>query len=116
MIRPCTLHSQHLTDADAAATPPPWLRMGRPSPTRPAQIFSRYYMKFTGMNQDQIEQATCRDHFMTPEQAKVGGRGEGRAGGRRERGGRRAGGGGLRFAGGDLLHVVRGACEAGWQL
>nr|7EKO_A Chain A, ATP-dependent Clp protease proteolytic subunit [Chlamydomonas reinhardtii]7EKQ_A Chain A, ATP-dependent Clp protease proteolytic subunit [Chlamydomonas reinhardtii] len=37
------------------------------------QIFSRYYMKFTGMNQDQIEQATCRDHFMTPEQAKLEG-------------------------------------------
>ncbi|KAG2449929.1 hypothetical protein HYH02_000033 [Chlamydomonas schloesseri] len=37
------------------------------------QIFSRYYMKFTGMTQDQIEQATCRDHFMTPEQAKMEG-------------------------------------------
>ncbi|KAG2429026.1 hypothetical protein HXX76_011268 [Chlamydomonas incerta] len=37
------------------------------------QIFSRYYMKFTGMTQDQIEEATCRDHFMTPEQAKMEG-------------------------------------------
>ncbi|GLC36932.1 hypothetical protein PLESTB_000177000 [Pleodorina starrii] len=37
------------------------------------QIFCRYYMRFTGMSQDAVEQATCRDYFMTPEQAKMEG-------------------------------------------
>ncbi|GIL51004.1 hypothetical protein Vafri_7077 [Volvox africanus] len=37
------------------------------------QIFSRYYMRFTGMSQDAVEQATCRDYFLTPEQAKMEG-------------------------------------------
>lgn len=33
------------------------------------QLISRYYMKFTGMDADTIEMNTCRDYFMTPEQA-----------------------------------------------
>ncbi|MEW5313823.1 MAG: hypothetical protein WDW38_005360 [Sanguina aurantia] len=33
------------------------------------QLICRYYMQFTGMNQDQVEMATCRDYFMAPEQA-----------------------------------------------
>lgn len=35
----------------------------------PPQLFARYYMKFTSMSADQVEAATCRDTFMTPEQA-----------------------------------------------
>lgn len=34
------------------------------------QLFARYYMKFTGMDQDTVEKNTCRDYFMTPEEAK----------------------------------------------
>lgn len=37
------------------------------------QIFSRYYMRFTGMDQDRVELNTCRDFFMTPEKAKMEG-------------------------------------------
>ncbi|KAG2495198.1 hypothetical protein HYH03_006804 [Edaphochlamys debaryana] len=37
------------------------------------QIFSRYYMKFTDMDQDRIELNTCRDFFMTPEDAQLEG-------------------------------------------
>lgn len=35
------------------------------------QLIARYYMKFTGMTADQIERATNRDTFMTPEDAKL---------------------------------------------
>lgn len=35
----------------------------------PSQMFAKYYMKFTDMSPDEIEQNTCRDTFMTPEQA-----------------------------------------------
>lgn len=34
------------------------------------QLFAKYYMKFTDMTADEIEQNTCRDTFMTPEQAQ----------------------------------------------
>jgi hypothetical protein len=34
------------------------------------QLFAKYYMKFTDMTVDEIEQQTCRDTFMTPEQAQ----------------------------------------------
>eukprot|EP00882_Tetradesmus_deserticola_P003732 GHRQ01003947.1.p1 GENE.GHRQ01003947.1~~GHRQ01003947.1.p1 ORF type:complete len:295 (+),score=107.44 GHRQ01003947.1:142-1026(+) len=34
------------------------------------QLFAKYYMKFTGMTVDEVEQQTCRDTFMTPEQAQ----------------------------------------------
>lgn len=34
------------------------------------QLYCRYYMKCTGMNQTTIEQNTCRDFFMTPEDAR----------------------------------------------
>lgn len=30
---------------------------------------ARYYMKYTGMSQDEVERNTCRDFFMTPEDA-----------------------------------------------
>lgn len=33
------------------------------------QIMARYYMSFTGMDQDTIERETCRDRFLTPEEA-----------------------------------------------
>ncbi len=39
---------------------------------RCAQIFARYYQRFTGMSQDEVERNTCRDFFMTPEVAQVG--------------------------------------------
>ena len=29
----------------------------------------RYYMRFTGMNEDEVEMNTNRDYFMTPEEA-----------------------------------------------
>ncbi|GFH14819.1 ATP-dependent Clp protease proteolytic subunit, partial [Haematococcus lacustris] len=31
------------------------------------QLSARYYMEFTGMNQDEVEENTNRDFFMTPE-------------------------------------------------
>lgn len=34
------------------------------------QLYAKYYMKFTDMTVDEIEQQTCRDTFMTPEQAQ----------------------------------------------
>jgi len=34
------------------------------------QMTARYYMQFTGMDQDTVEKNTCRDLFMTPEQAQ----------------------------------------------
>lgn len=34
------------------------------------QLISRFYMKYTGMDQDTVEMNTCRDYFMTPEQAQ----------------------------------------------
>lgn len=37
------------------------------------QLYCKYYMKFTEMTSDQVEAATCRDTFLTPEQAKVAG-------------------------------------------
>jgi ATP-dependent Clp protease protease subunit len=37
------------------------------------QLFCRYYMRFTGMGQDEVEMATCRDNFMTPEDAQQAG-------------------------------------------
>lgn len=37
------------------------------------QMFCKYYMKFTDMSPDLIEANTCRDTFMTPEQAKEAG-------------------------------------------
>lgn len=37
---------------------------------RPPQLIARYYMKFTGMSGDEIEKATNRDTFMTPEDAQ----------------------------------------------
>ncbi|GFR52119.1 hypothetical protein Agub_g14632 [Astrephomene gubernaculifera] len=37
------------------------------------QLFCRYYMKFTGMSQDEVEKATSRDNFLTPEEAKMEG-------------------------------------------
>lgn len=37
------------------------------------QMFCKYYMKFTDMTPDQVEAATCRDTFMTPEQAQDAG-------------------------------------------
>ncbi|KAI8463860.1 MAG: Clp protease-domain-containing protein [Monoraphidium minutum] len=33
------------------------------------QLIARYYMQFTGMSADEIERATNRDTFMTPEEA-----------------------------------------------
>eukprot|EP00878_Enallax_costatus_P002557 GHUV01002739.1.p1 GENE.GHUV01002739.1~~GHUV01002739.1.p1 ORF type:complete len:295 (+),score=74.10 GHUV01002739.1:702-1586(+) len=33
------------------------------------QLFAKYYMKLTDMSPDEIEMITCRDTFMTPEQA-----------------------------------------------
>jgi ATP-dependent Clp protease protease subunit len=36
-------------------------------------MFCKYYMKFTGMSPDEVEAATCRDTFMTPEQAQDAG-------------------------------------------
>lgn len=36
-------------------------------------MFCKYYMKFTDMSSDEIEAATCRDTFMTPEQAQDAG-------------------------------------------
>jgi ATP-dependent protease ClpP protease subunit len=36
---------------------------------------AKYYMKFTGMTPDEVEMNTCRDFFMTPEDAQVGGLG-----------------------------------------
>lgn len=30
-------------------------------------------MNFTGMNNDEIERNTCRDYFMTPEEAQMNG-------------------------------------------
>lgn len=33
------------------------------------QLTAKYYMRFTGMSQDRVELNTCRDFFMTPEQA-----------------------------------------------
>jgi ATP-dependent protease ClpP protease subunit len=30
---------------------------------------AKFYMKFTGMDQDTVEMNTCRDLFMTPEDA-----------------------------------------------
>lgn len=35
------------------------------------QMVARYYMGYTGMNQDEVEKNTCRDNFMTPEEAKL---------------------------------------------
>lgn len=37
------------------------------------QMVARYYMQYTGMNQDEIEKNTCRDNFMTPEEAQLNG-------------------------------------------
>eukprot|EP00955_Chlamydomonas_euryale_P003972 40945-Chlamydomonas_euryale.AAC.5 len=37
------------------------------------QMVARYYQQYTGMNQDQIEKNTCRDNFMTPEEARLSG-------------------------------------------
>lgn len=37
------------------------------------QMVARYYMGYTSMNQDQIEKATVRDNFMTPEEAQLAG-------------------------------------------
>ncbi|GFH32317.1 ATP-dependent Clp protease proteolytic subunit [Haematococcus lacustris] len=31
------------------------------------QLSARYYMEFTGMDQDEVEENTNRDFFMTPE-------------------------------------------------
>ena len=39
----------------------------------PTQMVARYYMSYTGMNQDEIEINTCRDNFMTPEEAMLNG-------------------------------------------
>lgn len=36
-------------------------------------MFCKYYMKFTDMTPDQVEAATCRDTFMTPELAQEAG-------------------------------------------
>jgi hypothetical protein len=36
----------------------------------PSQLIARYYIKFTGMTADEIERATNRDTFMTPEEAQ----------------------------------------------
>lgn len=36
-------------------------------------MFCKYYMKCTDMTADQVEAATCRDTFMTPEQAQEAG-------------------------------------------
>lgn len=33
------------------------------------QLSARYYMAFTGMDQDRVEMNTNRDYFMTPEDA-----------------------------------------------
>lgn len=33
------------------------------------QMVCKYYMKFTDMTQDEVEMNTCRDYFMTPEEA-----------------------------------------------
>jgi ATP-dependent Clp protease protease subunit len=35
------------------------------------QMVARYYMGYTGMDQDEVEKATCRDNFLTPEEAKL---------------------------------------------
>jgi len=35
------------------------------------QMVARYYMGYTGMDQDEIEKNTCRDNFMTPEEAQL---------------------------------------------
>jgi hypothetical protein len=37
------------------------------------QLFCKYYMKFTDMTSDEVEYNTCRDTFMTPEQAQDAG-------------------------------------------
>ncbi|KAG1656028.1 hypothetical protein FOA52_005656 [Chlamydomonas sp. UWO 241] len=37
------------------------------------QMVARYYMEYTGMDQDQVEKNTCRDNFMTPEEAQISG-------------------------------------------
>eukprot|EP00775_Hariotina_reticulata_P001131 gene1131-1467_t len=37
------------------------------------QLFCKYYMKFTDMTADEVEYNTCRDTFMTPEQAQDAG-------------------------------------------
>lgn len=51
------------------------------------QMVARYYMNFTGMNQDEVEEETCRDNFLTPG----------------ERRGWRAGGG--------VTNPLRGRCD-----
>jgi len=33
------------------------------------QLSARYYMSYTGMDQDRVEMNTNRDYFMTPEDA-----------------------------------------------
>lgn len=38
-----------------------------------SQLCARYYMAFTDMTQDQVEKNTCRDNFMTPEEAQLAG-------------------------------------------
>lgn len=38
------------------------------------QLTCKYYMDCTGMDQDTVEKNTCRDHFMTPEDAILEGK------------------------------------------
>lgn len=40
-----------------------------PLPPLLPQLTARYYMEFTGMDQDAVEMNTNRDYFMTPEDA-----------------------------------------------
>jgi len=35
------------------------------------QLSARYYMSYTGMDQDRVEMNTNRDYFMTPEDAVI---------------------------------------------
>ena len=41
------------------------------APLHSFQMVAKYYMGYTGMNQDEIEKNTCRDNFMTPEEAQL---------------------------------------------
>lgn len=55
----------------------------RAPPARPVpQMMAMYYMRHTGMDEDAVERATCRDTFITPEQAVDNGERGGRGGGR----------------------------------
>lgn len=56
--------------ARAVAERSPLQPPSKPPPPPPPQLVARYYMKFTGMSGDEVERATNRDTFMTPEEAQ----------------------------------------------